>query len=311
MNIHTGLKPHHCIYCDQAFADPSSKARHEKETHRCTGTYKCPATDCPVGIKRRSAFVVHLKDKHGLTKKDVDIDSCAPALLPKPPRKSSKKSMVLGATRGVSAKPGAQRLSGRTIAVPVAPPMVPLYEFIEASSSKFDASPDSKEIWQLSEHRHKAESQWDTYHAVDQSPFGYADPETLYQPPPPSYHTSNRDGHHLPAYSSPAQLSYPDATHYPAHSPGEATPQFTLSSSTDSSPATSKLLSSTQVSPRAMMPMPQLMPITQLPSRPVTPTHGLSLAYFSSDTFSYDNGKGSYSFQTIYSPAPGVHTIQG
>ena len=33
MNIHTGVKPYKCQYCEQKFADGSNKIAHEKSVH--------------------------------------------------------------------------------------------------------------------------------------------------------------------------------------------------------------------------------------------------------------------------------------
>lgn len=68
-NVHTGAKPHACNLCGARFGDPSSCARHRRETHTHPEGYICPANGCTTKIKRRSAFVKHLKSKH-----DIDID---------------------------------------------------------------------------------------------------------------------------------------------------------------------------------------------------------------------------------------------
>ncbi|TFK43748.1 hypothetical protein BDQ12DRAFT_675494 [Crucibulum laeve] len=92
-NIHTNIKPFACGFhhCHASFGDPSSCARHRKETHRRVGAYRCPHPRCKSSIKRRSAFTAHLK-KHGINPQDVDIDALAPPLLPPPvaiPRRRS------------------------------------------------------------------------------------------------------------------------------------------------------------------------------------------------------------------------------
>ncbi|KAG6817860.1 hypothetical protein H0H87_001692 [Tephrocybe sp. NHM501043] len=76
------IKPFTCGIdgCKAAFGDPSSRARHCKETHRIVGTYRCPVIHCKSSIKRRSAFTQHLK-KHGIDPQSVDIDALAPPLL--------------------------------------------------------------------------------------------------------------------------------------------------------------------------------------------------------------------------------------
>ncbi|KAJ7232219.1 hypothetical protein B0H12DRAFT_194926 [Mycena haematopus] len=75
INVHTGNKPFRCGIspCQATFGDPSSCSRHRKETHRRSGTYHCPESRCKSSIKRRSAFIAHLR-KHGTKYKDVDID---------------------------------------------------------------------------------------------------------------------------------------------------------------------------------------------------------------------------------------------
>ncbi|KAG6882083.1 hypothetical protein C0992_012786, partial [Termitomyces sp. T32_za158] len=83
-NVHTRVKPYGCEIdgCKAAFGDPSSRARHCKEKHRTIGAYRCPASRCTSSIKRRSAFIQHLK-KHGISPESIDIDALAPALLPR------------------------------------------------------------------------------------------------------------------------------------------------------------------------------------------------------------------------------------
>ncbi|KAJ6538572.1 hypothetical protein DFH09DRAFT_1177257 [Mycena vulgaris] len=74
MNVHTRDKPFRCdlFPCQAAFGDPSSCARHKKETHRFTGAYHCPDPRCKSSIKRRSAFTAHLR-KHGMKYTGIDI----------------------------------------------------------------------------------------------------------------------------------------------------------------------------------------------------------------------------------------------
>ncbi|KAH0587846.1 hypothetical protein H2248_006601 [Termitomyces sp. 'cryptogamus'] len=83
-NVHTRVKPYACEIdgCKAAFGDPSSRARHCKEKHRIVGAYRCPAPRCKSSIKRRSAFIQHLK-KHGINPESINIDALAPALLPR------------------------------------------------------------------------------------------------------------------------------------------------------------------------------------------------------------------------------------
>ncbi|KJA29830.1 hypothetical protein HYPSUDRAFT_125627, partial [Hypholoma sublateritium FD-334 SS-4] len=44
MNVHTGNKPYRCAFqdCGAEFGDPSSHARHKKETHLVDYRYECP-----------------------------------------------------------------------------------------------------------------------------------------------------------------------------------------------------------------------------------------------------------------------------
>ncbi|KAH0839828.1 hypothetical protein J3R83DRAFT_775 [Lanmaoa asiatica] len=74
--VSSKAKPYICGIgtCTKAFGDPSSRTRHRKETHRREGAYKCIVTDCGTRIKRRSAFVAHLR-KHGLDPNSLDLDA--------------------------------------------------------------------------------------------------------------------------------------------------------------------------------------------------------------------------------------------
>ncbi|KAJ7228425.1 hypothetical protein GGX14DRAFT_413084, partial [Mycena pura] len=75
LNVHTRDKPFRCGWssCQATFGDPSSRARHRKETHERQGTYRCPDSRCTTSIKRRSAFSAHLR-KHGQKYAGLDID---------------------------------------------------------------------------------------------------------------------------------------------------------------------------------------------------------------------------------------------
>jgi len=68
-NVHTGAKPHECNVCGARFGDPSSCARHKRETHMHPEGYQCFVAGCRTKIKRRSAFVKHVKAKH-----DIDVN---------------------------------------------------------------------------------------------------------------------------------------------------------------------------------------------------------------------------------------------
>lgn len=78
LNTHTKAKPYVCGIgtCMKAFSDPSSCTRHRKETHRREGAYKCTVPECGTRIKRRSAFVAHMK-KHGIDARTLDLDAIA------------------------------------------------------------------------------------------------------------------------------------------------------------------------------------------------------------------------------------------
>ncbi|KAG2349147.1 hypothetical protein BDR05DRAFT_404386 [Suillus weaverae] len=77
-NTHTKAKPYVCGIgtCMKAFSDPSSCTRHRKETHRREGAYKCTVPECGTRIKRRSAFVAHMK-KHGIDARKLDLNAIA------------------------------------------------------------------------------------------------------------------------------------------------------------------------------------------------------------------------------------------
>ncbi|KAH7930667.1 hypothetical protein BV22DRAFT_1124701 [Leucogyrophana mollusca] len=76
LNVHSKAKPYECGVgtCRKSFGDPSSCTRHRKETHGREGAYKCIVPDCRTRIKRRSAFVAHLR-KHGIDPSTVDLAS--------------------------------------------------------------------------------------------------------------------------------------------------------------------------------------------------------------------------------------------
>ncbi|KAF9534688.1 hypothetical protein CPB83DRAFT_210043 [Crepidotus variabilis] len=94
-NVHNGNKPHVCGYdgCTAIFGDPSSCARHRKETHRRVGAYCCPEPYCSSRIKRRSAFAAHLK-KHGIDSKNLDLESFAPPLLPESQKSTGRITRI-------------------------------------------------------------------------------------------------------------------------------------------------------------------------------------------------------------------------
>jgi len=82
INTHTGAKPHKCGECGARFGDPSSCARHKRETHSQPLGYQCLHPGCRTKIKRRSAFVKHAKLKHGvdITKALADAAAAAAGL---------------------------------------------------------------------------------------------------------------------------------------------------------------------------------------------------------------------------------------
>ncbi|KAF9651081.1 hypothetical protein BDM02DRAFT_956179 [Thelephora ganbajun] len=78
-NIHTGAKPHECNACGARFGDPSSCARHKRETHMHPEGYQCFVAGCRTKIKRRSAFVKHVKAKHDIDLNKMSIGEAAAA----------------------------------------------------------------------------------------------------------------------------------------------------------------------------------------------------------------------------------------
>ncbi|KAF8914201.1 hypothetical protein CPB84DRAFT_1840935 [Gymnopilus junonius] len=76
-NVHSKAKPYACGFdgCDASFGDPSSCARHRKETHRRVGVIVAHI------LVRRSAFTAHLR-RHRIDPITIDVDSLAPPLLP-------------------------------------------------------------------------------------------------------------------------------------------------------------------------------------------------------------------------------------
>ncbi|KAJ7780995.1 hypothetical protein B0H16DRAFT_603931 [Mycena metata] len=94
-NVHTRVKPYRCgiASCQAAFGDPSSCARHRKETHRHAGAYRCPESRCKSTIKRRSAFTAHLR-RHGSKYAGVDIESFYSAAAFTPSRSAASKIAV-------------------------------------------------------------------------------------------------------------------------------------------------------------------------------------------------------------------------
>lgn len=76
-NVHTGAKPHKCNECGARFGDPSSCARHKRETHTHPGGYQCFVDGCTTKIKRRSAFVKHVKAKHDIDLSQMSLEETA------------------------------------------------------------------------------------------------------------------------------------------------------------------------------------------------------------------------------------------
>ncbi|KAF9481838.1 hypothetical protein BDN70DRAFT_498688 [Pholiota conissans] len=93
MNVHSGDKPYRCTYegCGARFGDPSSHARHKKETHQVHYHYKCPEQGCRSAIKRRSAFAGHLKKHHGLVTTSKQLDSYKTSLIDKLPSNQQRR----------------------------------------------------------------------------------------------------------------------------------------------------------------------------------------------------------------------------
>jgi len=78
-NVHTGAKPHECNLCGARFGDPSSCARHKRETHMHPEGYQCFVAGCRTKIKRRSAFMKHVKAKHDIDLNMMSIEEAATA----------------------------------------------------------------------------------------------------------------------------------------------------------------------------------------------------------------------------------------
>jgi len=78
-NVHTGAKPYECNVCGARFGDPSSCARHKRETHMHPEGYQCFVDGCRTKIKRRSAFVKHVKAKHDIDLTKMSIEEAATA----------------------------------------------------------------------------------------------------------------------------------------------------------------------------------------------------------------------------------------
>lgn len=99
-----------------------------------------------VRIKRRSAFVVHLKEKHGLTKDDVNIDECAPKIEPKKSREEREKAKraFKNEAPDVSVERTARghHVHHAPIVLPRAPPM--FGDFTDRPSTPSQAPPSVK-----------------------------------------------------------------------------------------------------------------------------------------------------------------------
>ncbi|KAI0920918.1 hypothetical protein AcV7_002915 [Taiwanofungus camphoratus] len=73
MNTHTKRRPFPCGVgiCRATFGDPSSAARHRRETHGDFKGYECPT--CKTRIKRRSPFVAHLR-RHEIDPTAINVE---------------------------------------------------------------------------------------------------------------------------------------------------------------------------------------------------------------------------------------------
>lgn len=79
-NVHTKERPFKCSVCFVSFSDPSSCARHLRETHMNPGGHKCSYPGCKTSIKRRSCFVKHMKEKHGVDLTKIKVETDLPEL---------------------------------------------------------------------------------------------------------------------------------------------------------------------------------------------------------------------------------------
>jgi len=77
-NVHTKERPFKCNVCVASFSDPSSCARHRRETHLNPGGHKCFYPGCRTSIKRRSCFMRHLKQKHGVDTANIKVEPDLP-----------------------------------------------------------------------------------------------------------------------------------------------------------------------------------------------------------------------------------------
>ncbi|CAE6400515.1 unnamed protein product [Rhizoctonia solani] len=64
-NTHTGARPHPCrAGCNDSFADPSSRTRHENERHNPSHGFKCLRVGCNESFKRKCGFTMHMVKAH-------------------------------------------------------------------------------------------------------------------------------------------------------------------------------------------------------------------------------------------------------
>ncbi|PPQ64633.1 hypothetical protein CVT24_008370 [Panaeolus cyanescens] len=145
LNVHSGEKPYACNFdgCPAVFGDPSSAARHRKETHRRLGAYRCPIPGCGSSIKRRSAFAHHLR-KHSLDPDDCDIDSLAPPLLPIVPMPSRDGAKVVFVPGEESQQKTGRRRRRSVLKLPhICPPPINPYAKLPPPPNSADTPPTS------------------------------------------------------------------------------------------------------------------------------------------------------------------------
>ncbi|OCH95998.1 hypothetical protein OBBRIDRAFT_830592 [Obba rivulosa] len=76
----TGAKPYKCGWwpvCKRAFGDKSTCSRHEFTKHLGLVGHKCPVKSCTSSIKRPTDFARHLREKHCIDPKGLDITQFA------------------------------------------------------------------------------------------------------------------------------------------------------------------------------------------------------------------------------------------
>ncbi|KAG9127850.1 hypothetical protein FRC07_008296 [Ceratobasidium sp. 392] len=226
-NTHTGARPHRCRKpgCNAAFGDPSSRTRHEKETHNPGNGYKCHK--CGAVSKRREQFRRHYKD---CFKKDPVEDQFNDA------RKHCERAYLDQLASGeahdgpIPAPPKRKRRGAVVLISPSTPPE----EYEEEDDMKHRDTPPRYEptyLGELSSDSNTPNFYRDNSH-LDEPVVGssYADAfepaysslvgTSYYAHPPPQYtpQDSNSPGHH---FDHSVHLPPMDSPHYDARDMGD------------------------------------------------------------------------------------------